>query len=362
MSDVVIGTLLGGALGDALGYPVELNDSDKIARLGISRFPEHLDCTGAVPALVSDDTQMTLFSIEGILRATAAGVAMNDPRWPEYLLGAYQRWHSTQAMGAARAPREGKGPLLADPRLHARRAPGNTCLTALASSFMSKHIAIPELPVNDSKGCGAIMRSAPFGLFASTRELAFESARVAGALTHGHPSGFLSAAYFAALIFDLSRGSSLRAAIEAADILLSGEPAYEETAQLVAHAKRIARDPLDQAAIERIGGGWVGEESLAIALACVLDHRDHPASSSAAACTLWLSAAHGGDSDSTASLVGSLLGAMFGRSVFPKTWLEELEMRDLIERMGEDLSAAIRDEPIGADYPRDTGCLYGLGE
>lgn len=55
-------------------------------------------------------------------------------------------------------------------------------------------------------GCGAIMRAAPFGLAAGSRDEAFEWARTTGVLTHGHPSGYLSAAYFASLVFDLAHG------------------------------------------------------------------------------------------------------------------------------------------------------------
>ncbi len=109
---------------------------------------------------------------------------------------------------AAPAP-SGQGLLLAEPRLHARRAPGGTCLGALAQSFMGRPLPTVESPLNYSKGCGAVMRSAPFGLAARTRSDAFRNARDAAVLTHGHPSGYLSAAYLAALIFDLVRGSSI---------------------------------------------------------------------------------------------------------------------------------------------------------
>ena len=63
--------------------------------------------------------------------------------------------------------------------------------------------------------------------------------------------------------------------------------------------------------------------------------------------------AHGGDSDSTGSLTGNLLGAMFGVEVLPEAWLEELEMRATIERVARDLHATcvLGIEPEAERYP-----------
>ena len=90
-------------------------------------------------------------------------------------------------------------------------------------------------------------------------------ARDAAALTHGHPSGYLSAAYFASLVFDVSRGSSLTDAMHAADGLLAGERGHEETAAVIAKVRSLAGGgPPSASTLETIGGGWVGEEALGI--------------------------------------------------------------------------------------------------
>lgn len=47
------------------------------------------------------------------------------------------------------------------PEMFSRRAPGNTCLSALAAGGKGTI----EKPVNNSKGCGGIMRVAPIGLY-----------------------------------------------------------------------------------------------------------------------------------------------------------------------------------------------------
>ena len=81
----------------------------------------------------------------------------------------------------------------------------------------------------------------------------------------------------------------------------------------------------------------MGEEALGIALFCALTTENGSQGSVAAA--LWRAVAHAGDSDSTGSLTGNLLGAMHGRESLPPAWLADLELREVIERMAMDLHA-----------------------
>ena len=181
------------------------------------------------------------------------------------------------------------------------------------------------------------MRSAPFGLAAS-REEAFRWARDAGVLTHGHPSGYLSGAYFAAVIFDIARGAPLADAMRLADELLAKERGHEEMRAIVAEVRRlVAAGPPTAEAIEKLGGGWVGEEALGIGLLCARTAGGATPHDVAAAVWRWV--AHGGDSDSTGSITGNLLGAMHGVDALPSRWLAQLEMRDVIERCARDLFA-----------------------
>lgn len=326
LRDKFLGCLLGGALGDALGYTVEfVRVPEDLTRLAAS--PEKLWDLGQ--GLVSDDTQMALFSAEALLRARAAG----SQDVTRFALGAYQRWYTTQQMtpGVARAC-NGQGLLLREPRLHARRAPGNTCLGALAFSFTQDIAPSVEHPPNFSKGCGAVMRAAPFGLWASSREQAFFASRDAAVLTHGHPSGFLSAAYLATLVFDVTRGMELPLALPLADALLAREPEHEELARLLQRARLVSAAATPAELVAELGEGWVGEEALAIGLACALS-----ATADAVPSALWRSVAHVGDSDSTGSIAGNLIGARFGAGALPARWLQKLELRDLIERIAVDL-------------------------
>jgi ADP-ribosylglycohydrolase len=89
--------------------------------------------------------------------------------------------------------------------------------------------------------------------------------------------------------------------------------------------------PVTAEAIETLGGGWVGEEALAIGLCCALVAPDVRSG-------LLLAINHSGDSDSTGSIAGNLLGAMHGVDALPTDLLDDLEGRDVIERMGSELA------------------------
>jgi ADP-ribosyl-[dinitrogen reductase] hydrolase len=324
------GCLLGGALGDALGYPIEFIASPAIvARHGLAA-PDRLIGDADGLGLVSDDTQMTLFTAEALIRdrqRLALGGAPGD--LIPLMSRALQRWYRTQVPeGHPPAPGTMTGWLITVPQLHARRAPGLTCLAALGTGER-----------NTSKGCGAVMRVAPIGLAAADTAWAFEVASEAGALTHHHPSGYLSGAYLAALIAGLVTESPLPVAMAEAETLLRQAPGHEETLAAIRAAKQVAAlGPPDVATIERLGGGWVGEEALAIALVCAMTA--DAASPHGIAEALWRSVAHGGDSDSTGAITGNLLGVMQGVDAMPAVWLADLEMRDVITRVATDLHTA----------------------
>src|SRR2546426_12819573 len=92
-------------------------------------------------------------------------------------------------------------------------------------------------------------------------------------------------------------------------------------------------------AIARLGQGWIAEEALAISIYCALVARNLKQG-------VVLAVNHDGDSDSTGSIAGNLLGAMHGAKGIPKEWLESLELREVISELAEDLYA-FRDWEIG---------------
>lgn len=318
----LLGCLLGGALGDALGAPLEFM---RLADIRQSFGPDglcHLAPAYGRPGAITDDTQMALFTAEGLVQAWDRGSARGICDVVGTVHGAYLRWLKTQGETSTHptfdpAATDGLAGL-AD--LNARRAPGGTCLSALKAATAGSRCD----PLNDSRGCGGLMRIAPVGLaFAEAFDLGCDIA----ALTHGAPGGYLAAGCFAQIIADVCRGADLGAALAHARDLLVAELHHGRTLSAIEDAVALAAAGEPSAArLETLGEGWVAEEALAIAIYCALVAQD------------WvdgvvLAANHSGDSDSTASLTGNLLGALWGRQALPADWLVELELREIIEEL-----------------------------
>ncbi|HEX3033357.1 MAG TPA: ADP-ribosylglycohydrolase family protein [Bacillota bacterium] len=335
------GCLLGGALGDALGWPVEFLQYNEIMDKYGPQGIQDLVCTGPGLAQITDDTQMTLFTAEGILRAEA-GRAQNvgcpepgvDCQTNAIVFHAYQRWLLTQGYPAnPRIKDVYDGWLLGVKALYDRRGPGNTCLSALSSG---KQGTIRE-PINDSKGCGGVMRVAPVGLF-YPKERAFDKAAEFAAITHGHPSGYLSAGALAYLIAALIEGQELETAIQNTQRELATHKHHEECTRSMQQALELARSNLpDEQAIRQLGEGWVGEEALGIAVYCALKHqRDFRRA-------LITAVNHDGDSDSTGAITGNILGACLGLDQLPADWLEKLEFSEVLVQLAGDLLTGYQD-------------------
>lgn len=331
--------LLGGAIGDALGAPIEfMSGTDIVHRFGPRGITDFVE--GDWPAgTITDDTQMTLFTAEGIIRAKLRWIHKGISHGPSVVSHAYLRWLLTQGEKPVfEMETETPGLLLSIPALHSRRAPGNTCLEALRRMTA---FGEPLVALNTSKGCGGIMRMAPVGLFDAKEnqvtwkdggaQWSFDLGCELAALTHGHPTGFLAAGVFSAVIGALASGIALQEAIAAACTLLTRRESHVETLQAVeraVHAAKTGKPHRD--AVEQLGGGWIAEEALSIGLYCALVATSYEDG-------VLLAVNHGGDSDSTGSIAGNLLGLIHGESALPQRWLKMLQLHDLIARVAEDL-------------------------
>jgi ADP-ribosylglycohydrolase len=332
----VRGCLLGGAVGDALGYPIEFASLDRI-RASHGRH----GVTGYVPGahgalgLISDDTQMTLFTVEALITAHAREREKGiGGAWSLLLRHAYERWLETQSKPAPGD--NATDGLIAEPWLYARRAPGNACLSGVAQMYAPDpwlELDGKPGPVNpDSKGCGTVMRSAPFGLV-NRADAAFAMAARGAQITHGHPTGYYAAGALAAIVAHLVDGESLEGAVLRALRLLERHPAHEETSAALRGALDLAAEGSPTAEkIESLGAGWVAEEALAIGVYSALVASDvKPA--------LLLAVNHSGDSDSTGSICGNLLGARYGDHGLPHSWVQQVEGRATIAALADDLAA-----------------------
>ncbi|MFG2950609.1 ADP-ribosylglycohydrolase family protein [Streptomyces adustus] len=323
------GALLGLALGDALGFPTEFNDVPSIlAKCGPWREMELIR-----PAIVSDDTQMTLALGRGLRTAMDRGL-LGPKRLARPVREEFVEWY--------RSPEN-------------NRAPGRTCLTACAL------LQGDDRPWQDasqlgSKGCGANMRVAPIGLAPGLDdEQRAGAAQLQSALTHGHPTALAASDLTAHAVRLLAQGAEPTGLVGLLrSYALDNRTRYHERwlgdlwtrGQDPSALHFIARgwdeclavlDRLQEAVRAgsretdpclATGAGWIAEEALATGLLCFLLFVDEPVTA------LRRAACSSGDSDSIACLTGAFAGAHLGADAWPAAWADRIEYRDELLELG----------------------------
>ncbi|MGX1160531.1 ADP-ribosylglycohydrolase [Arthrobacter sp. SLBN-100] len=333
------GCLLGGALGDSLGYAVEFDTIEQIrSRYGTAGLTGFEPLPGS--SQFSDDTQMTLYTVDGLVEAlewanSGVGADVNACLWLAYL-----RWFATQGETAPPAAPVPQARWIDSQQvLHQRRHPGKACISGLATGEMGTS----SRPVNaDSKGCGTVTRSAPFGLIPHiTPDAVYKLSADAASLTHGHPSARQSAGAFSLLIHRLVAGEGLRDAAAGVLAHTAGvDGVAPELPERLQAALRLAGKGIvtPEELVQALGEGCVAEEALAVALYAVLATLPDAGTAEPARHfrdAVALAVNHSGDSDSTGSIAGNILGAFYGEACLPPQWLEALEGPDVIRGMAD---------------------------
>lgn len=349
--DEIRGCIFGGAVGDALGYPVEFLDLAGICEsygpYGITEY----DCANRIgKALISDDTQMTLFTAAGWLSyETAVAMGKRNVSLSGCIAKAYGDWYVTQMQPYPGKISQKSSWLCAVPELYARRAPGLTCMSALGMPGRTENSEFIGAPVNDSKGCGGVMRVAPLAVipWEDIHRLDMEAAQAA-AITHSHPLGYLPAAVLChiiqRIIYPVEYPVDLKKIVlEAKETVCRLYKDTEHVSQLASildlTVELAENDDADTFNIRRLGGGWVGEEALAIAVYCALRYEGNFSAGLVAAVN------HEGDSDSTGAITGNILGALEGYQAIDPMWKENLELADVILEIADDLCSGCGADP-----------------
>ncbi|MBP5154988.1 MAG: ADP-ribosylglycohydrolase family protein, partial [Clostridia bacterium] len=274
--DKIRGCMIGGAAGDALGYAVEfMGEREIFLKYGANGITSYDIHDGSGKAVISDDTQMSLFTATGLLTGDTRGALHGVRAEPAfYVAKAYGDWLNTQETTFAQfRSRVESGEAQAFswlsevPELFNRRAPGTTCLTALRSG----RAGTTGDRINDSKGCGGIMRVAPVALDyhdADIKAVDKAGAEIA-AITHGHSLGFMPAAVLTHIIRRIVFSppepleNIVSEAVGAVCEIFAGDKHLGELTRIIdlAVALSAGNEP-DLANIHRLGEGWVGDEAL----------------------------------------------------------------------------------------------------
>lgn len=345
--DHFAGCLLGGALGDALGAPVETYTYEQIIEEYGQDGILDLQCGIHGLAEITDDTQLTLFTAEGLLRAKCRrdkkGIKKDLRETTIVVFRAYLRWLYTQGLSTTHwNGRDYDGWLVGLKPLYASKEAGTTCITTLGTGIMGRL----SKPINNSKTCGSVIRIAPVGLF-EAKEDVFELGSRIGAITHGNPSSYYSAGAMALLINNIIQGMSI---MDGVLDVISELKRHNETWECIQKLEMAidlykTKSPSAQA-LSKLGSGREATETLALGVYSALCYPEDIIKA------LRLAVNHDGDSDSTGSVTGQIVGAYLGKKSIPLDWLEKLQLANEIEKMAEDLyTRHCEDDEWGVKYP-----------
>lgn len=304
--DKFIGSLLGAAVGDALGMPLEGFSSLEIQRafgrvVDMLPAPEHHFHHGLQAGQYTDDTEETLILAESIIEAQG----FSGDAFAEHLM----RWGSKWIL---------------DERLN--RGVGITTRSAIENMLSGKPWQDAGVSIET---CGAAMRAAPIGLvYHWDLSMVARYSELQSIVTHrsrAARAGAVALAVGVALsLLDLPRMKILEVSTEIASRI---SPELGRKLEEVQVFLQSDRDPSD--ALELLGTSPSVHDAVPSAFYCFvrLDPED----------ALVEAVNAGGDTDSVASMAGALAGARYGTSWIPQRWLSHLENRDRIEEMGRDL-------------------------
>ncbi|MFF4756267.1 ADP-ribosylglycohydrolase family protein [Streptomyces sp. NPDC002514] len=332
----VRGTLLGSALGDALGSPADGLTLEEIRSSYGAEGLTDLAVAGAGRGTITHHTQLTLFTVDGLIRAQ---VRRDTGAWhpPTDLHRAYLRWMATQRDWGPDERREEDGWLAREEWLYARRDPSR----ALLVGFGDQHMGTLEKPKNPGElGPEVVARSAPFGLLVGWEpQLVVQLAVECAAQTHGHPTGYLAAGAYAVIVHALARGDDLDGAVQRALALLAARPGHEPVSDALQHALGAVRQGMPSPArVEELAGDGMADGLLAAAVYCALVGEDVRHG-------LCLAVNQAGPSGAAGALTGGLLGALHGETALPPAWLAELEGRRTILELADDFAMEMTQGP-----------------
>ncbi|MGW1912665.1 ADP-ribosylglycohydrolase family protein [Streptomyces sp. NPDC002076] len=332
----VRGTLLGVAVGDALGGPA---DPLSLEEIRAAYGPEgllDLAFGHGRRGTVTHHTQLTLFSVDGLIRAQ---VRRDTGAWhpPTDLHRAYLRWAATQRDWGPDERRKDDGWLAREEWLYARRDPSRALLVGFGDDVMGTL----EAPKNPGElGPEAVARSAPFGLLVGWEpQLVAQLAVECAAQSHGHPLAYLSAGAYAVIVHALARGESLDGAVQRALALLAARPGHQPVSDALQHALGAVRQGIPSPTrVEELAGDGTADGLLAAAVYCALVGEDMRHG-------LCLAVNQSGPSAAAGALTGGLLGALHGETALPPAWVAELEGRPTVLELADDFAMEMTQGP-----------------
>lgn len=295
-----IGSMVGGALGDAIGELAFRIPSRE-------HLSEELDWRTELS--YTDDTVMAIALARSLLR-------VGDVDSQDFGAELHSQYDQEPWRGY------GPGP--------------PTVFAAVVAEEIPYRVAAQRLYSGQgSFGNGAAMRAGPLGLFFYQSPTLYEKTRHQAWTTHTHPLGVDGAAVQSravALAVSLNPADDFRPPVFV-DELIGFARTRELRTKLVDLGHVLDQNATPSDAIQVLGHGLAVDQSLPFALDSFLNHpRNFPE-------TVFCATLHGGDRDTMGAMAGTLCGAFLGIKALPSTWRAKLEHRDSIEALGAQLAA-----------------------
>ena len=299
--------MLGHAVGDALGVPVEFCGRDELVKkpvtdmVGYGTYPYPEGCW-------SDDTSMSLAALDSL----AGGKLDFDD-----IMVKFGEWYYDDEYTPT-------GEMF---------DVGNTCSYAIDNYFAyHKHVEECGLTGEHSNGNGSLMRIHPFVLYAYANQMSVDEwlgvIVKASALTHSHDRSKIGCLIYTFVLMSLLKDKG-KDGIK--DALKKSEHYLSACAEFAPY-ERIFKSDFAELPRDVIKSSGYVVDTLEAALWCLLktdNYRD---------CVLE-AVNLGDDTDTVAAVAGGLAGALYGHDTIPKEWLDTLKRRDYIEEMCERVSA-----------------------
>jgi ADP-ribosyl-[dinitrogen reductase] hydrolase len=325
-------TLLGLAIGDALGQPFEFNSAENIIKSGWQGgFEEGVFGFGGMwnlkPGQFTDDTKMGLAIAESLIESDGFDENHLAQKYIEWVESKDLRGIGIQTEKAIHNMMRGIPPLECGKK-HVGRPKPSFKMVGKKEEDEGLHGR------GDYCGCGTVMRCAPIGLYFADdmyAETRIKAAKKDAVMTHDHPDAKDSSVFMVEMVGGLHYGCN---PMKFCKILAAEDDLweYDHIPTLVKEAIDLASDPNTTFADGiKLGTRGTAHETLASAVFCFLKFNSFKEAVTA-------SVLIGGDTDSRAAITGALAGTYYGLEGIPKEFVEKIEDSKRLQQLDQKLS------------------------
>jgi len=304
-TNLIQSTIIGGAIGDALGVPVEFNPRDSFKVTGMIGNGTY----GQPAGTWSDDTSLTLCLMENLIEGGDDAALMG--KFSEYHVHGYMTPH-------------GKCFDI-----------GGTTIRAIEAFRNGTPVSYCGQSGERDNGNGSLMRIAPVA-FMSIEDDSFssrlEKVERYSSLTHAHPRSILGCVIYTEYLRQLYFGKGKIEALNIVTELLSGkltDTKYRDEQSQYSRIFSMEIKSIERSSIK--SGGYV-VDTLEAALWCFLKSGNFHD-------TVLEAVNLGGDTDTTGIVAGSMAGMYYGINGIPEEWVSGLARIDFIREMCQKFAA-----------------------